>query len=198
MGISILVITAYVAVYGFLHSFLASLFAKVKARTRFGAAADRYYRLFYNFIAIITLLPLPLLFIFLPDQSLYRIPYPILLFFFLVQVCGLIILLVAIRQTGAAALAGIAQISEKEKAASGVFVDSGLYRWVRHPIYSGGLLLFWFFPMMSVNILTLDICLTAYILIGMQFEERKLVAEFGSIYDAYRRVTPALIPFIKH
>jgi protein-S-isoprenylcysteine O-methyltransferase Ste14 len=50
-------------------------------------------------------------------------------------------------------------------------------------------------PSMTTNRLTLYICLTIYILLGIYFEERKLLHEFGPKYEEYRAKTPMLIPF---
>ena len=73
-------------------------------------------------------------------------------------------------------------------------VLTGLYRWMRHPIYTAGLLFIWLMPVMTANLLALNIGLTIYFIIGALFEERKLVREFGEEYLQYRKVTPMLIP----
>ena len=39
--------------------------------------------------------------------------------------------------------------------------------------------------------------ITIYILVGIIFEERKLVKQYGTVYIEYRKVVPALIPFAK-
>jgi hypothetical protein len=62
--------------YGLIHSSLASLFAKAKARQWLGPAADRWYRLAYNIFAALSLLPVLALIPALPDSLLYRIPFP--------------------------------------------------------------------------------------------------------------------------
>ena len=73
-------------------------------------------------------------------------------------------------------------------------VTDGLYRYVRHPLYTAGLVFIWLLPIMTWNLLALNIGLTAYILIGATFEERKLLSQFGETYADYRRKTPMLIP----
>ena len=70
----------------------------------------------------------------------------------------------------------------------------GLYRYVRHPLYTAGLVFIWLLPIMTWNLLALNIGLTAYILIGATFEERKMLNQFGEKYADYRCKTPMLIP----
>lgn len=70
-----------------------------------------------------------------------------------------------------------------------------LYRWVRHPMQLGVLIGFWFTPSMTVSHLLLAGGMTTYVLIGLFYEERDLVRQFGERYRAYQRSTPKLIPF---
>lgn len=79
-------------------------------------------------------------------------------------------------------------------------LKSSLYKYVRHPLYTATLLLVWsiFFYHPALNNLISCICITAYTIIGIHFEEKKLVKDFGESYIQYRSETPMLIPrFIK-
>jgi protein-S-isoprenylcysteine O-methyltransferase Ste14 len=73
-------------------------------------------------------------------------------------------------------------------------VVRGLYRWVRHPLYTAGLVLIWLTPVMTLNIFSLNLGLTIYLVVGALIEERKLVREYGEAYEEYRKRTPMLIP----
>jgi len=74
------------------------------------------------------------------------------------------------------------------------FRTPGLYRVVRHPIYLGFLLGFWATPHMSASHGLFALGFTAYILVGVWFEERDLVAQFGDRYRGYRQQVGMLLP----
>lgn len=74
------------------------------------------------------------------------------------------------------------------------FQTPGAYRFVRHPLYVGWLLVFWATPSMSAAHLLFAVMTTAYILIAIQFEERDLIDALGQDYRDYREQVPMLIP----
>ena len=76
------------------------------------------------------------------------------------------------------------------------FKTPTLYRWVRHPLYVGWLVIFWATPIMTVTHLLFALMTTAYILIAIQFEERDLVAALPE-YGEYRKRVPMLVPGTK-
>jgi protein-S-isoprenylcysteine O-methyltransferase Ste14 len=81
--------------------------------------------------------------------------------------------------------------------AKDVFRTPVLYRVVRHPLYLGFLIAFWSTPTMSVGHLVFALGMTAYLFVGMHFEERDLVRRFGDEYRAYQQSVPALFPTFK-
>jgi protein-S-isoprenylcysteine O-methyltransferase Ste14 len=78
---------------------------------------------------------------------------------------------------------------------SGLRTD-GILKHVRHPIYSGTILVIIGFFLFIPNLPTLVscICMLAYLPIGILLEERKLIATYGDAYREYRSRVPALIP----
>lgn len=187
-----------VAVYGFLHSFLATHTVKKWAEAVLGQTARRFYRLLYILIALVSLVPLLLLIRFLPDRVIYAFELPWSLLLMLLQGLAGLGLIAAVSQTDPWAFIGLRQISSAPalhtNLGTGDLVTSGLYQYVRHPIYTFSLLAIWMFPLVSWNILAMMIGLSVYIFVGIYFEERKLVAEFGSAYIDYRARTPVLFP----
>lgn len=69
-----------------------------------------------------------------------------------------------------------------------------LYRYVRHPLYVGLLLGLWIVPAMTAGRLLFAVGLSVYILIGIAFEERDLLAQFGERYRHYRAEVGMLLP----
>src|SRR4051812_2541970 len=68
------------------------------------------------------------------------------------------------------------------------------YRYVRHPLYVGWFMAFWFTPTMTVTHLFFAVMTSAYILMAIRWEERDLVVLHGAKYANYRESVPMLIP----
>jgi len=70
------------------------------------------------------------------------------------------------------------------------------YRYVRHPLYVGWMVVFWATPTMTLAHLLFAVALTAYMLVAVGFEEPDLV-ELHPQYAAYRRRVPMLLPRLR-
>ncbi|HVZ17774.1 MAG TPA: hypothetical protein VG897_11690 [Terriglobales bacterium] len=69
-----------------------------------------------------------------------------------------------------------------------------LYRYMRHPLYVGWFMTFWFTPTMTVTHLVFAVMCTAYILVAIRWEEKDLVDLHGAKYQHYRESVPMLMP----
>jgi len=74
------------------------------------------------------------------------------------------------------------------------FVTPGPYKHIRHPLYVGWLMTFWFTPHMTVGHLVFAVGASAYIFVAIVFEERDLMRYLGDEYRRYRESTPLMIP----
>jgi protein-S-isoprenylcysteine O-methyltransferase Ste14 len=182
-----------VLIWGVIHSLTASLEAKDWTRNILGDLGIRFYRFVYNVFSVISFIPILWLMVILPDQVLYQIPAPWLYLSLTGQFAALVLLVVGVLHTDTLSFVGLRQLIEREERPS-TLVTHGFYRWVRHPLYTAGLLLIWLTPVMSQNSLIVFIAATVYIIVGAHFEERKLEREFGKAYAEYKETTPMLIP----
>ena len=76
-------------------------------------------------------------------------------------------------------------------------VTHGPYRWIRHPIYTTGTVLFVSLGLIAANWIILTFALIALVSIRfvvVPMEERELIARFGAAYEQYRRGTGAMTP----
>lgn len=183
-----------IALWGIVHSLLASFGFKNFLRRSLGDGFMRFYRLLYNIFAVISIAPVLYLMIALPDKILYQVSPPWSYLMRAGQVISTLLLFAAALQTDILSFAGLRQLIQEEK--QGDLITKGLYRFVRHPLYTFSLLILWLSPSMTLNSFIVYAALTIYILIGIIFEERKLLREFGQQYAAYKSVTPMLIPDI--
>ncbi len=186
-------------IYGLIHSILAAHKTKKWVQNWLGITRyNRYYRFFFSIQAAVLFTPILVLVAILPDQVLYRIPAPWVYLTTALQILAVLALVHSVMLTGALRFAGVLQALDPEQAQKPIaMVSHGLYRWVRHPLYFCTFLFIWLVPVMSWNVLALNIGISIYTLIGALLEERKLVQEFGQPYEEYRRKTPFIFPGFK-
>ena len=74
-----------------------------------------------------------------------------------------------------------------ERGGSATFIRRGPYGWVRHPIYAGWFLVVFSVPAMTATQLVFAVVSSVYLIVGMVFEERSLVAAAPQAYREYQR-----------
>ncbi len=191
-----LIVVIAFGLYGLLHSVLAGPRVKGWARRTFGEDAfRRSYRLFFNIAGGVTLLPVLFLVWWLPDQPLYRVPGWLEPLFLLVQAAGVLLLLAALQSTDGLDFLGFRQLADPSREPK--LVTGGVYAWMRHPLYTGSLLVLWPIPAMSVNQFAFLTAVSAYFVVGALYEERKLERYFGKAYASYKQRTPMFVPIRK-
>jgi len=196
MNIYSLVLILAIIAWGFVHSLLVTPATKARVNRWFGVGSERWYRLAYNIFSVITFLPILGLVAMDPGETLYVIPTPWSYLALAGQLLALAALGVGLLQTGLWTFLGFEQLLVKSEGGNAQMVTGGLYRWVRHPLYTAGLAFIWLVPVMTVNLLVLNLGLTIYLVVGAIFEERKLVREFGDAYLAYHQDVPMLVPLV--
>ncbi len=68
------------------------------------------------------------------------------------------------------------------------------YKYVRHPLYVGWFMTFWFTPKMTVTHLVFAVMTSAYMLMAIRWEEKDLLIIHGEHYARYRESVPMLMP----
>jgi protein-S-isoprenylcysteine O-methyltransferase Ste14 len=84
-----------------------------------------------------------------------------------------------------------------DRAASERLQVVGPYRFVRHPLYFGWLLIVFGTPHLTGDRLAFAVITTLYLVLAIPWEERSLTAEFGEEYERYKqRVRWKLVPYV--
>ena len=182
-------------IYCVLHSVLASASLKLKLQKRFGKNY-RYYRLFYTVFSFVFLVWLIYFQINLPTHQIFQLTGGILIVGFVLSFSGLLLMIICISKYFIH-LSGLRSLVQE--TTSNELMITGIHRHVRHPLYLGTFAFMWglFLLLPYLSLLIANTIITIYTLIGIELEERKLIAEFGDAYREYKRKVPKLLPLFK-
>ena len=181
----------------FLHSLLITSTVIGFVQKRF-KKAYRYYRIFYNVIALVTLIPVVVYSSSIQWPPVFRWEGPYRIVQGLLVISALLFFIGGSRRYDLAQFLGIRQV--RENSACSLLSDDcrldkgGILGMVRHPWYAGGILIVWGRNLDMAAILT-NIVITGYFIIGVFLEEKKLLVEFGEEYIDYQRRVSMLFPF---
>jgi protein-S-isoprenylcysteine O-methyltransferase Ste14 len=174
------------------HSVFASLWFKQIAEQWMGRQY-KFYRLYYTIFAFISFAVVMIYLFIMKSYRIVESNTAVTIAGAIVALSGFIIMIICIRKYFMR-LSGIKALLENK--AEQALMITGIHKHVRHPLYLGTFIFIWglllLYPYWSVFIA--DSIITVYTLVGLQFEEKKLVEEFGEAYKMYKQKVPMLIP----
>ena len=87
----------------------------------------------------------------------------------------------------------------KEKRDKPVVIREGIFKFIRHPIYTASVLFYLVFIFLTFSIISIIvwIIIIAFFYYIARYEEKILLEEFGSEYERYMKEVPMFIPFSK-
>lgn len=155
----------------------------------------RYYRLTYNGFAVLHLGAILWLGrIWLGGASPLGLSPTIGAIGDAVTVLGVVVIGIALMGYDRGRFLGTTQIKAPETAPDENLKLGGLHRYVRHPLYSGLFLVLWGHAQTEFALAT-AFWGSFYLIIGAGFEERRLIARYGTAYADYRARVPAFVPW---
>jgi protein-S-isoprenylcysteine O-methyltransferase Ste14 len=161
----------------------------------------RFYRLFFNAVAILTLIPVLWYASALRQEPVWRWEGAWAVVRYTMLGCGILLALAGGRHYSFGQFTGISQIRKGAASgfgtgglsAGGGIDSSGVLGLVRHPWYTAVVLLIWSGDL-DMAALVGNSVLTVYVVIGTLLEERKLVHEFGDAYRSYQKRVSMFVP----
>ena len=175
-----------------LHSVLASHRFKQFAQRVMGTGYE-FYRLYYTIFASLSFFAVLIYNVTIPSRKLFSSSVISL-------TVGLIICAVGLAIMGVCIVKYFMQLSGLrgliENTHTNDLMITGIHKIVRHPLYSGTFMFIWglLIALPYVSLLIADLIITAYTLIGLKLEEKKLQKEFGDAYQLYKQRVPMLFP----
>jgi len=156
----------------------------------------RFYRLFFNSIAMLTLIPVLWYSHSLRQAAIFRWEGVWLVPQYLLISCGILLVVAGGMHYSLGQFVGISQLrgaSSVGLATGGGVDSSGVLGVVRHPWYTAVVMLLWARDL-DMAALVGNGVLTVYIFVGTLLEERKLVHEFGDAYRSYQERVSMFVP----
>jgi methanethiol S-methyltransferase len=182
--------------YCALHSAMISETATAWLKRRLGDSF-RFYRLFFNGVAAVTLVPVLWYGSTLEQEPFFRWEGLLLAVRYALLGGGILLFVAGGGHYSLGQFFGISQLrgpSAGGLASGGGLDSSGVLGLVRHPWYTAVVLLIWAHDLDAASLVA-NAVLTVYIVVGTLLEERKLVHEFGDAYTRYQERVSPFVPF---
>lgn len=184
-------------VYGVFHSLTATESFKNLLKSILGRFSI-YYRLIYNTLAVVLILPIIKFQLDYSTDLLLEHSIMNQILGGLMMGSGIFLSFSALKQYDLSEFLGTDVLKDSTKQKQVLLIKDELSSIVRHPLYLGILIFLWgAFGFFGTSLyLVTAISLTFYIRIGIHFEEKRLVKQFGKQYEKYQKEVPMLIPKI--
>jgi methanethiol S-methyltransferase len=181
------------AAFYMLHSLFASLNIKIIFQGWLGSGY-KWYRLIYSLFSSILFLGIMLYAGQIQIMPLIAKSDLLTYIGYLISGLGTIILVKAFKNFKLSKFFGIVPEFPADDL---ILIRKGIHSTIRHPIYTGTLLIFigYFFYQPYLTSLVHLMALVIYLPFGIHFEEKKLVSSFGEKYLKYKKEVPALVPW---
>ena len=155
-----------------------------------------YYRLIFNLVSTLLLLPIVYEYYELPTDYIFITTLSYQILGSLLSIAGIYIVIDGFKNYRTDEFLGTYQIKNHHDFHPSKLSRLGWNGVVRHPLYFGGIILiiglFLITPTVKLGI-TAILAIT-YLYIGSLWEEKKLKSEFGNDYAEYKREVSMLVP----
>ena len=192
-----LVVAALWALWCTVHSFLIAPRVTDYLRNKLGDRF-RFYRLFFNAVALATVLPLAFYSFYPKETPVFHWGGALVCIRYGLLALSVFLFLAGARHHRLSSILGLDQVrggaSRRALSTSSCFAITGIYGVIRHPWYVGGLLLIWARDL-GWTALSINLVLSLYLVVGAFLEERKLVLQFGDDYRRYQEKVSMLFPW---
>lgn len=192
--LSLLINLGLIALFGLQHSIMARPAFKRKWTKIIPKPAERSTYVLASCLCFILLYiywqPMPQMLLQVQDPTKRTAAWTLFGF-------GWLVLLLATFMTNHFDLFGLRQVVcnfRQTKTHPIQFRTIGFYRYVRHPIMTGFLIVVWATPDLTLGHLLFASLMTLYIFIGIQHEEKDLREELGDVYERYASEVPSVFP----
>jgi protein-S-isoprenylcysteine O-methyltransferase Ste14 len=183
----VFLVLAWALYFGF-HSFFAS--DNVKKRI---SISPRLYRLAYSILSTLGLFAILFYSAWIGGEPLFSRTELLTYVALFISAGGIIIINAAFRNYSIREFLGLSRETGSPK-----LVTNGINAWVRHPLYTGTILItlgYFLFDPRLASLISVA-CIWLYLWIGIYLEEKKLIKLHGKKYIRYKADVAAVIPFL--
>lgn len=158
----------------------------------------RFYRLYFNIISLVTFAPFLYYSVSHRGPLVFRWEGSLVIIKYLLLAMSIYLFIAGARHYSMSQFFGIDQIrtgqTNRTLSEYDTFDTSGILSAIRHPWYTGGIMVIWSSDIYMSSLLN-NIVVSVYFVVGAFLEERKLLLEFGETYRKYQKHVSMLIPY---